>query len=218
MSRVVIEDRNCKIDIDELRPMGDLIIIKVIEREKTTGGILLAGSKATELCLGEVVRVGSGGVGRLGRRYPIELQPGDHVFTMGYIGERMEIRSGEYRFVHDNGIWARVKCKDAASFDFAAIEPRFGNLLVRPADETKTLSGALFLPNAENAKSETRLGTVVAVGPGPWNAETGARQLMQSKVGDGVLFVRYAGAAVSLNGEKLRILNETDIKSFTEDE
>lgn len=218
MSRTIIEDRNCKIDVDELRPMGDFVIIRVIEKERTTGGIILTKAKGTELCVGEVVRAGPGGIGRLGLRYPIELVPGDIVFTMGYIGERMELRTGEYRFVRDSGIWARIVCRDAAAFDFSLIAPRLGNVVIRPRDETKTMSGLLYHPNGQNKDAPMRLGEIVIEGPGIWNPETGKRVPTQVKAGDGVLFTRYAGAEVSLNGEKVRIMNETDVKSMTEGE
>lgn len=215
MSRTVIRDMSSKIDINEFRPLGDMVIIKVIEKEKTAGGIVLAGAKATELTVGEVVRVGPGGVGRLGRVYPLELVPGDIVFTMGYIGERMELRSGEYRFVRDNGIWAKVKPKDVTAFDFEEIRPRLGNLVVRPRDETTTLSGKIYYAYGENKDSQMRLGEVISNGPGIWEPETGKQRPTEVKEGDGVLFIRFAGAGVSLNGEKVRILNENDVKSMT---
>lgn len=216
MARTCIEDLSESIDVRRLRPLDDMAIIKIVRREKTAGGIFLLKAKDTELCVGEIVALGKGPVsGVNGRRYPFELSVGDLVFTMGYIGERMILRDTEYRFVRDHGIWARATLKDASSLDFASIEPRFGNIVVEPREEETTLSGRIILPNG-NKDSEGRLAKVVSVGPGIWNPETGGRVPVQIRPGEDVIIVRYAGANVLLNGRRLRILNETDVRCITE--
>lgn len=217
MSRTTIEDRNEKIDVSTLKPLGDYVLVKTIDREKTASGILISGeSKATELCLGEVVALGSGPVGATGRRYPFDLSIGDMVITMGYIGERMELRSGKYRFVHDHGIWAKVGINELDAFDFSFVMPRFRYVLVEMADETMTRSGTIWI--GENKNSEGRMSTVISVGPGIWNAEDGNRVYPQVKPGDHVIATRYAGADITVKGKNLRLLNEADIRCFTEEE
>lgn len=219
MSRTAIEDRNTTIDVTRLHPTDGHILLKIVERERTSGGIHLPKGKATELCIGEVIAVGPGSSSqkRL-RRYPIELARGDVVVTMGYIGECMSLRSGDYRFVRDDGIWARVFWRDAAAFDFEKVEPRYGRILVRPASEETTLSGRIYLPNGNDKNSECRMAEVLVVGPGVWDADTGTRRPMQTRAGDHLLMIRYAGAEVTVKGETLRLCDESDIRVFLDEE
>jgi chaperonin GroES len=89
----------------------------------------------------------------------------------------------------------------------AGIKPLGDRVLVKPdAAEEKTASG-LIIP--DTAKEKPQRGTVVAVGPG--KIENGTKIDMTVKAGDKVLYGKYAGTEVNLNGEELMIMRESDI-------
>jgi len=69
-----------------------------------------------------------------------------------------------------------------------------------------TASG-LFIP--DNAKEKPQQGEVIAVGPG--RTEDGKRVPMEVKAGDKVLYGKYSGTEVTIEGEQLLILRESDI-------
>jgi len=73
--------------------------------------------------------------------------------------------------------------------------------------EEKTKSG-IFLP--DTAKEKPQLGKIVAVGPGK-TFDNGQKVALEVKVGDKVLFAKYAGTEVKLDGEEYTVLKENDI-------
>jgi chaperonin GroES len=87
------------------------------------------------------------------------------------------------------------------------LKPLADRVVVRPLErEEKTASG-IFLP--DTAKEKPQEGEVVAVGPG--RIEEGKRIEMEVKVGDRVIFSKYAGTEVKVGNEELLILRESDI-------
>ena len=67
----------------------------------------------------------------------------------------------------------------------------------------------------ETAKEKPQEGKVIAAGPGKLN-EDGSRSPMDTTVGDRVLYAKYAGTEVKLDGKKLLILRESDILAVLE--
>lgn len=89
----------------------------------------------------------------------------------------------------------------------AAIKPLGDRVVVRPeAAEEKTESG-LYIP--DTAKEKPQRGTVVSVGPG--RIENGTKIDMTVGQGDKVLYGKYAGTEIAIEGEDLLILRENDI-------
>ena len=83
------------------------------------------------------------------------------------------------------------------------IKPLADRVLVEPKEaETKTASG-LFIP--DNAKEKPQEGTVLAVGPGKKD------EPMEVKVGDTVLYGKYAGTEFHLDGKDYMIMRENDV-------
>ena len=80
-------------------------------------------------------------------------------------------------------------------------------LVIRLESEEKT-AGGLFIPDA--AKEKPSKGEVVACGPGKLN-EKGERVAMEVKPGDVVLFAKYAGTEIKVNGADHIIMREEDI-------
>jgi chaperonin GroES len=88
------------------------------------------------------------------------------------------------------------------------IKPLADRLVVKPIErEEKTKSG-LILP--DTAKEKPQEGEVVAVGPGKMSDE-GTRIAMDVKVGDLVIYAKYGGMEIKLDGEELMILRESDV-------
>jgi chaperonin GroES len=88
-----------------------------------------------------------------------------------------------------------------------SIKPLGDRVVVRPQPaEEKTESG-LYIP--DTAKEKPQKGTVVAIGPG--RVENGTRIDMTVNEGDEVLYGKYAGTEVTLDGDEVLIMRETDI-------
>jgi chaperonin GroES len=99
------------------------------------------------------------------------------------------------------------KTNQNPSIIMAGIKPLGDRVLVKPdLAEEKTASG-LFIP--DTAKEKPQRGTVVAVGAG--KVENGTKIDMTVKAGDKVLYGKYSGTEVSINGEELMIMRESDI-------
>lgn len=89
-----------------------------------------------------------------------------------------------------------------------AFQPLQDRLVVRRSEpETKT-PGGLIIPDA--AKERPVEGVVLAVGPGR-ALDSGATRPLAVKVGDRVLFAKYAGTETRINGEDLVLLQEDDV-------
>jgi chaperonin GroES len=80
-------------------------------------------------------------------------------------------------------------------------------VIVEPIEQEETTPSGIVLP--ETAKEKPQRGSVIAAGPG--RIEDGKRIDMEVKVGDTVIYARYAGTEFKLDGKKLLILSEKDI-------
>lgn len=89
------------------------------------------------------------------------------------------------------------------------LKPLGDRLIVKPVEEEETTASGLVLP--ETAKEKPQKGTLIAVGPGKRD-EQGKVIPMDVKVGDVVLYAKYAGTEVKLDGgRKVLVLRESDI-------
>lgn len=93
------------------------------------------------------------------------------------------------------------------------LKPLGDRLIVKPLEQEEVTSGGIVLP--ETAKEKPQKGEVVAAGPGARD-EDGERIPMDVSVGDKVLFAKYAGTEVKLDGDKHLILRESDILAIVE--
>lgn len=87
------------------------------------------------------------------------------------------------------------------------IQPLEDRVVIWPDDESETMRGGLYIP--DTAKEKPTQGEVVAVGPG--RVEKGARVPMDLKVGDKVLYGKYSGTNITLDGEEVVIVKASDI-------
>jgi chaperonin GroES len=93
------------------------------------------------------------------------------------------------------------------------IRPLGDRVLVEPVEKEETIAGGLLLP--ETAKEKPQQGKVLAAGAGRYD-EDGARIPMDVKVGDLVLFAKYAGTEIKLDGKKMLIMKESDLLGIIE--
>ncbi|MGQ9814149.1 MAG: co-chaperone GroES [Candidatus Roseilinea sp.] len=95
------------------------------------------------------------------------------------------------------------------------LRPLADRLVIEPVEEEEQTfaGGKLVLP--ETAKEKPQKGLVVAAGPGRLD-EDGERVAMEVKVGDHVLYAKYAGTEVKIDGKKLLILKESDVLAIVE--
>ncbi|WP_457654760.1 co-chaperone GroES [Rhodocaloribacter sp.] len=94
-----------------------------------------------------------------------------------------------------------------------SIKPLGDRVVVKPEPaEEKTASG-LFIP--DTAKEKPQRGTIVSVGPG--RVENGTKIDMTVKEGDTVLYGKYAGTEIKLDGEDYLIMRESDILGILEE-
>ncbi|HJU75424.1 MAG TPA: co-chaperone GroES [Gemmatimonadaceae bacterium] len=94
--------------------------------------------------------------------------------------------------------------KSAASLK---VSPLADRVVVRALEESETMRGGLYIP--DTAKEKPQQGEIVAVGPGRF--EDGKRVPMDVKAGDKVLYGKYSGTEVTVDGEQLLILRESDV-------
>ena len=89
-----------------------------------------------------------------------------------------------------------------------AFRPRHDRVLVRRIEAEEKTAGGIIIP--DNAKEKPSEGEVIAVGEGAYN-EDGDRIKPDVKAGDRVLFGKWSGTEVKLDGEDLLIMKESDI-------
>ena len=89
-----------------------------------------------------------------------------------------------------------------------AIRPLHDRVMIRRVEEGESKMGSLFIP--DSAKEKPQRGEVVAVGAGKL-LETGERAKPDVKPGDQVLFGKYSGSEVRVDGEELLIAREDEI-------
>jgi chaperonin GroES len=88
------------------------------------------------------------------------------------------------------------------------IQPLADRVVVKALEETEQMRGGLYIP--DTAKEKPQQGTIIAVGPGKLSDE-GARIVPDVKVGQRVLYGKYSGTEVSVDGQEYLILRESDI-------
>ena len=93
------------------------------------------------------------------------------------------------------------------------LKPLGGRVIVEPIEQEDMTAGGIILP--ETAKEKPQEGKILAAGPGERD-EDGERIPMEVQVGDKVLYAKYSGTEVKLDGKKVLILRESDILAVLE--
>jgi len=88
------------------------------------------------------------------------------------------------------------------------LKPLDERVVVEPVEAEEKTAGGIVLP--DTAKEKPQRGTVLAIGPGKL-LENGERCAMSVAVGDEVLYGKYSGTDIEIDGRELKILRESDI-------
>lgn len=92
-----------------LKPLGDRVVLRIIEQEeKTKGGIVLPDTAREKPQKGEIVAVGTGRLLESGARVPLDLKVGDRVVFARYAGTEVKVDGEEYLIVKERDILAVV--------------------------------------------------------------------------------------------------------------
>jgi chaperonin GroES len=89
----------------------------------------------------------------------------------------------------------------------AKVNPLADRVVIKALEETEQMRGGLYIP--DTAKEKPQQGEVIAVGPGKY--EDGKLVPMGVKKGDRVLYGKYSGTEVTIDGEQMLILRESDV-------
>ena len=93
------------------------------------------------------------------------------------------------------------------------LKPLGDRIVIKVIEDTEQTSGGIFIP--DSAKEKPQKGEVVAVGRGKMN-EKGEREPMDVKVGDTVLYAKYAGTDIKMDGVEYKILSVKDALAVIE--
>lgn len=88
------------------------------------------------------------------------------------------------------------------------VSPRGDRVLIRPSEAEEKSKGGIVIPDA--AKEKPQEGTVIAVGPGKL-LDNGERSKMDLKEGDVVLYGKWGGNDIKIDGEEYKVISEGDI-------
>ena len=89
------------------------------------------------------------------------------------------------------------------------LQPLGDRLIVEPLEEEETTSSGIVLP--DTAKEKPQRGKVLAVGEGKWDEDGEKRIPLDVSEGDEVLYSKYGGTEISVEGEDLLVLRESDV-------
>jgi chaperonin GroES len=87
------------------------------------------------------------------------------------------------------------------------VNPLADRVVIKALEEAESMRGGLYIP--DTAKEKPQQGEIIAVGPGKY--EDGKLVPMGVKVGDKVLYGKYSGTEVTIDGEQFLILRESDV-------
>lgn len=94
-----------------------------------------------------------------------------------------------------------------------SFRPLHDRILVRRVESQEKTKGGIIIP--DTAKEKPQEGEVIAVGPGARN-EVGQIQALDVKAGDRILFGKWSGTEIKINGEDLLIMKESDVMGIIE--
>lgn len=95
-----------------------------------------------------------------------------------------------------------------------SLKPLGSRVVIEPIEEEDKTAAGIYLP--ENAKEKPQRGTVLSIGPGDRD-DDGDRIPLDVQVGDTVLFAKYAGTEIKIDGKRVLIMRESDLLAIVED-
>ena len=95
-----------------------------------------------------------------------------------------------------------------------SLKPLDDRIVVKPSEAEQTTASGLVIP--DTAKEKPQQGEVLAVGPGKRAESTGELIVLDVKVGDTVLYSKYGGTEITIDGDDLLILSSRDVLAVVE--
>ena len=95
-----------------------------------------------------------------------------------------------------------------------SLKPLDDRIVVKPSEAEQTTASGLVIP--DTAKEKPQQGEVLAVGPGRWSDGEGKHFALDVKTGDIVLYSKYGGTEVTIDGKDLLILTSRDVLAIVE--
>jgi chaperonin GroES len=95
-----------------------------------------------------------------------------------------------------------------------SLKPLDDRIVVKPSEAEQTTASGLVIP--DTAKEKPQQGEVIAVGPGRWSDDKGSHSPLDVKKGDIVLYSKYGGTEVTVDGDDLLILTSRDVLAIVE--
>src|SRR5688500_7497902 len=99
-------------------------------------------------------------------------------------------------------------------FERMKLKPLGDRLIVRPVEEEETTASGIVLP--DTAKEKPQKGKVVAAGDGRWDEDGEKRIPLDVSEGDEILYSKYGGTDITVEGEDLLVLRESDVLAKVE--
>ena len=93
------------------------------------------------------------------------------------------------------------------------LKPLHDRIIVKRVEEEEKTAGGIIIP--DTAKEKPQQGKVIAAGAGKF-ADDGSRSPLEVKEGDRILFSKYSGSEIKLEGEELLIMREDDVLAILE--
>ena len=94
------------------------------------------------------------------------------------------------------------------------LKPLDDRIVEKPNEAEQTTASGLVIP--ETAKEKPQQGEVLAVGPGRWSDDKGTHTPLDVKVGDTVLYSKYGGTEINVEGKDLLILTSRDVLAIVQ--
>lgn len=95
-----------------------------------------------------------------------------------------------------------------------SVQPLFDNVLIKPLEAVNTTASGIVLP--DSAKEKPQMGEVMAIGPGVMDDGEIVKKSMQVKIGDKVMYKKWGGDEVKVQGEEWMIVKQSDILAIME--
>jgi len=93
-----------------LRPLGDRVLVKAIEKkDEVRGGLIIPDTAKEKPQEGEIVAAGKGKIGEDGKLIPMDVKPGDKILYGKYSGTEVKIEGQEYLIMHQDDILGIVE-------------------------------------------------------------------------------------------------------------
>jgi len=194
------------------RPLHDRVLVRRIElAEKTAGGIIIPDTAKEKPMEGEIVAVGSGARGEDGKIQPLDVKKGDRILFGKWSGTEIKLDGEELIIMKESDVMGVID--NNLRSDPMKFRPLHDRVVVRRLDAEEKSAGGIIIP--DTAKEKPMEGEVIAVGPGARN-EQGHIVALDVKAGDRILFGKWSGTEIKLDGEELLIMKESDIMGIIE--